>query len=85
MCSLKKMLLCDTLFPYSVKPTDFNWVESEGTFIPAMCLNNIPENILKTCGCDMKCDSKRCFCRNIEIKCIKYCHKNKAEQQCNNR
>ncbi len=50
-------------------PTDFGWDNVEGSLKPTKCLKPLPAQLLTTCKCGGKCDTKRCATRKgISVK-----------------
>ena len=54
------------------------WVWESGFLLPAMCLNEMPNDITVMCKCEGKCKTNGCACRNLKQSCTIFCHKKKS-------
>ena len=70
--------------PPNIDPIDYSWKDLDGVMVPDKHLKPIPENMLKLCGCEGKCDTKRCNCKKADIQCVVYCHKKVTKSPCVN-
>ena len=75
-------LLGDNL---QLDPCDYNWKELDGVMVPEKCLNPLPDGVLKLCGCATMCDSKKCYCKRMDKRCVIYCHKKVINSPCVNK
>ena len=66
-------------------PLENGWVSQFGRLLLAKNLKPLPENILKTCGCQKTCQKKNCQCKSNGNKCTIYCHGKKLSEVCKNR
>ena len=66
-------------------PLENGWISQFGRLLPAKNLKSLPENILKTCGCQKSCDKKICQCKALGIKCTIYCHGKMISKLCKNK
>jgi hypothetical protein len=58
----------------SLDPEDFGWSKEAGVLTPVRFLNPLPPELLMTCQCAGKCDS-RCKCTSNGVSCVLFCHK----------
>lgn len=70
--------------PSNLDPTDYCWFEQDGTFLPEKCMKEFSETLLKLCTCGGKCETKKCSCMKLGMKCVVYCHKNNLQSVCIN-
>ena len=70
--------------PSRLDPLDYSWKNVDGVIVPDKNLKHIPERLLKLCGCEGKCDSKKCICNKSGIHCVIYCHKKIVNSPCIN-
>ena len=62
----------------------FGWENAGGGPKPSKCMNPLPPDILITCKCTGKCESRRCMCKKSGVKCVIDCHKTQGVYYKNN-
>lgn len=55
-------------------PINYCWVKDNDLLLPDKCLKPLPHELLETCKCTGKCDTRRCCCKKAEQKCVLFCH-----------
>jgi hypothetical protein len=66
-------------------PKMYGFVESEhdGSLMPSPCTRLLPEDLTLSCNC-IKCATKKCACRSLEIPCCAFCKCQATSTDCKN-
>ena len=64
----------------------FGWENAGGGLEPSKCMNPLPpdSDIMITCKCTGKCESRRCICKKSGVKCVIDWHKTQGVYYKNN-